>query len=97
MLICYEYVSKCGRKNTGFANRKNTLKSYLKKKTNDCVLDVLRHSPNGQIETYDDCRGTKTTEKYLYQNLTEDHIESFSDSSTHLVIHYSYINAPNFF
>ncbi|KAL5239059.1 hypothetical protein ACI65C_006469 [Semiaphis heraclei] len=33
------------------------------KKTNDRVLDILRHYPNGQVEAPDDLRGKKPTKK----------------------------------
>lgn len=61
------------------------------KKTNDRVLDVLRHYPNGQIEAHDDNRGKKPTKKYIYQNLIDDHIESFNPT----ISHYRREHAPN--
>ncbi|KAL5239373.1 hypothetical protein ACI65C_006783 [Semiaphis heraclei] len=36
------------------------------KKTNDRVLDILRHYPNGQVEAPDDLRGKKPTKKSLF-------------------------------
>lgn len=45
------------------------------KKTNDRVLDVLRHYPNGQLEAFDDFRGNKSTKKYLYKHLIDHHIK----------------------
>lgn len=61
------------------------------KKTNDRVLDVLRHYPNGQVEAHDDLRGNKPPKKYLYQHLIEDHIESFNPT----ISHYRREHAPN--
>jgi len=61
------------------------------KKTNDRVLDVLRHYPNGQVEAPDDHRSNKSTKKYLYQHLIEDPIESLNPT----VSHYRREHAPN--
>jgi hypothetical protein len=53
------------------------------KKTNDRVLDTLRHYFNDQLEAFDDFRGIKSTKKYLYKHLIDDHIESFNPTISH--------------
>lgn len=67
------------------------------KKTNDRVLDVLRHCPNGQLEALDDFRGNKSTKKYLYKHLIDEHIESFNPTIARSKYHHSYADASTFF
>lgn len=63
------------------------------KKTNDRVIDVLRHYSNGQLESLDNFHGNKSTNKYLYKHLIDDQIESSNPNIN--ISHYRRKHTPN--